>query len=212
MEQKFLSKIEMYYKMPASEDGHLIGDERDNMRKFSNTKKITISAMFLGLALVLPFLTGQIKQIGNMLCPMHIPVLLCGFLCGGPWGLVVGFVAPILRSMIFGMPMMFPSAVCMAFELGTYGIVSGSLHNAFNKKKWMVYPTLLVAMIAGRIVWGVVMLICMGFDTAKFGFSAFASGAVLTAIPGIIIQLILIPAIVMTIEKNGDSKTVSKGK
>lgn len=182
------------------------------MSKFNNTKKITISAMFLGLALVLPFLTGQIKQIGNMLCPMHIPVLLCGFLCGGPWGLVVGFVAPILRSMIFGMPMMFPSAVCMAFELGTYGIVSGSLHNAFNKKKWMVYPTLLVAMIAGRIVWGVAMLICMGFDTAKFGFSAFASGAVLTAIPGIIIQLILIPAIVMTIEKNGDSKTVSKGK
>ena len=194
MEQKFLSK------------------KRKSMSKFSNTKKITISAMFLGLALVLPFLTGQIKQIGNMLCPMHIPVLLCGFLCGGPWGLVVGFVAPILRSIIFGMPMMFPSAVCMAFELGTYGIVSGSLHNAFNKKKWMVYPTLFVAMIAGRIVWGVAMLICMGFDTAKFGFPAFASGAVLTAIPGIIIQLILIPAIVMTIEKNGDSKTVSKGK
>ena len=141
---------------------------------------------------------------------MHIPVLLCGFLCGGPWGLVVGFIAPILRSIIFGMPMMFPSAVCMAFELGTYGIVSGSLHNAFNKKKWMVYPTLLVAMIAGRIVWGVVMLICMGFDTAKFGFSAFASGAVLTAIPGIIIQLILIPVIVMAIEKNKDSNLVWK--
>jgi len=180
------------------------------MKELKNTKKLTISAMFLGLALVLPFLTGQIKQIGNMLCPMHIPVLLCGFLCGGPWGMTVGFIAPLLRSLIFGMPMMFPSAVCMAVELGTYGAVSGILHSVFRKKKWMVYPTLLIAMAAGRIIWGIAMFICMGFNTDKFGMSAFVSGAVVTAIPGIVIQILLIPIIVLTFEKNKESKDVLK--
>ena len=67
-------------------------------------RKLTYSAVFLALALVLPFLTGQIPQIGSMLSPMHLPVMLCGFVCGGPWGLVVGFVAPLLRSLLFGMP------------------------------------------------------------------------------------------------------------
>jgi len=171
------------------------------MKTLSNTKKLTLSAMFLGLALVLPFLTGQIQQIGSMLCPMHIPVLLCGFLCGPVWGLMVGFIAPLLRSVIFGMPMMFPSAVCMAFELAAYGVVAGILHNALPKKKWMVYPELLIAMVAGRICWGIVMFICMGFDSTAFGMSAFLSGAVLTAIPGIIIQIVLVPIIVIAVEK-----------
>ena len=107
--------------------------------KKNDIKKLTLSAMFLALALVMPFLTGQIPQIGAMLCPMHIPVLLCGFFCGGPWGLLVGFVSPVLRSIIFGMPTMFPKAICMAFELATYGLVSGLLHKVLPKKKWTPY-------------------------------------------------------------------------
>ena len=95
------------------------------MKKRNDIKKLTLSAMFLALAFVMPFLTGQIPQIGSMLCPMHIPVLLCGFFCGAPWGLVVGFVAPILRSFILGMPPLFPTAFCMAFELATYGFIAG---------------------------------------------------------------------------------------
>ena len=169
--------------------------------KKNDIKKLTLSAMFLALALVMPFLTGQIPQIGAMLCPMHIPVLLCGFFCGGPWGLLVGFVAPVLRSIIFGMPPMFPKAICMAFELATYGLVSGLLHKVLPKKKWTVYVSLILAMIAGRVVWGLAMLICMGFDTTKFGMTAFVSGALLNAIPGIIVQLVLIPIIVITLEK-----------
>ncbi len=78
------------------------------------TRKMTYAALYLGIALVLPFITGQIPEIGAMLCPMHIPVLLCGFLCGWPWGLAVGFIAPLLRSVLFGMPVLFPSAVAMA--------------------------------------------------------------------------------------------------
>lgn len=169
--------------------------------KKNDIKKLTLSAMFLALALVMPFLTGQIPQIGAMLCPMHIPVLLCGFFCGGPWGLLVGFVSPVLRSIIFGMPPMFPKAICMAFELATYGLVSGLLHKVLPKKKWTVYVSLILAMIAGRVVWGLAMLVCMGFDVTKFGASAFISGALLNAIPGIIVQLVLIPILVIVLEK-----------
>lgn len=172
------------------------------MNKQINTKKLSLAAMFLALALLLPFLTGQVAQLGSMLCPMHLPVLLCGFFCGGWWGLLVGLLAPVLRSIIFGMPPMFPVAVCMSLELATYGLVTGVLHSKLPKKKWMTYISLISAMILGRIVWGLVMFVCMGFDTSKFGLSAFLSGAVTTGIPGIILQLVLVPVIVMFLEKS----------
>ena len=171
------------------------------MKKRNDIKKLTLSAIFLALAFVMPFLTGQIPQIGSMLCPMHIPVLLCGFFCGAPWGLVVGFFAPILRSFTLGMPPMFPTAFCMAFELATYGVIAGWLHNKLPNKKVNVYVSLLGAMVIGRLVWGVIMFCCMGFDASKFGLSAFLAGAVLNAVPGIIVQIVLIPVLVITLEK-----------
>ncbi len=171
------------------------------MKRTLNIKRMTLSAMFLAIAFVLPFFTGQIPQIGNMLCPMHIPVLLCGFLCGAPWGMLVGFMAPLFRSFVLGMPPMFPTAFCMAFELATYGFVSGLLHKRLPKKKWTVYVSLISAMFIGRVIWGLVMLVCMGLDTTKFGMAAFISGAVTTALPGIALQLVLIPIIVITLEK-----------
>ena len=93
--------------------------------KNQNTKKLAYAALFLALCLVLPMLTGQIPQIGSMLLPMHIPVLLCGLVCGWQYGAAVGFVAPLLRSVLFGMPPMYPVAIAMAFELLTYGLVIG---------------------------------------------------------------------------------------
>lgn len=171
------------------------------MKKRIDTKKMALSAMMLALAYVLPFVTGQIPEIGNMLCPMHIPVLLCGFLCGVPYGLVVGFFAPLLRSMILGMPPMFPKAICMAFELAVYGMVSGYMHNKLPKKKGYIYLSLVTAMIAGRVVWGGAMYLCMGISDGAFGFSAFLAGAVTNAIPGIMIQLVLIPVVIMLAEK-----------
>lgn len=173
------------------------------MKSIKDTRKLTLSAMFMAIAFVLPFLTGQIPQIGSMLCPMHIPLLLCGFFCGSPWGLVVGFATPILRSAILGMPQMFPMAVAMAFELAAYGFVAGWLHQKLQKKKRNVYIALLGAMIIGRIVWGLVMFAFMGFDATKFGFSAFLAGAVINAIPGIILQLVLVPVLVISL-KNED--------
>ena len=171
------------------------------MKRKNEVKKLTLSAMFLAMAFVMPFLTGQIPQIGSMLCPMHIPVLLCGFFCGAPWGLVIGFIAPVLRSFTLGMPPMFPTAFCMAFELATYGFVSGFLYNKLTNKKVNVYVSLLCAMVIGRVIWGLVMFCCMGFDVTKFGFGAFLGGAVLNAVPGIVLQIILIPILVITLKR-----------
>ena len=83
------------------------------MKKRVSVIELVLGALFLALALVLPFLTGQIPEIGSMLCPMHLPVLICGFVCGWPWGLAVGFIAPLLRSLTLGMPPLFPTAICM---------------------------------------------------------------------------------------------------
>ena len=175
----------------------------------TNLKTLVMAALFLALALVLPFLTGQIPEIGSMLCPMHIPALLCGFFCGWPWGLAVGLIAPVLRSLLFSMPPMYPMAVCMAFELATYGAVSGFLYSKLPHKKSSIYVSLLTAMVAGRLVWGLARFLCSGLDVSAFGLSAFWSGAVATAIPGIIVQILLIPVLVMALEKYNPA--LSKG-
>lgn len=171
--------------------------------KKTNTNKLVLAGLFLALALVLPFLTGQIPEIGAMLCPMHIPVLLCGFFCGWPWGLAVGAVAPVLRSLLFGMPPMFPVAAAMSFELATYGLISGLVYRRLPGKKSSVYIALLAAMVAGRLVWGSARFVFAGLDTSVFGLAAFWAGAVTTAVPGIVVQLLLVPVLVMSLERYG---------
>jgi LytS/YehU family sensor histidine kinase len=162
--------------------------------------KLILASLFLSLAYVMPFLTGQIPEIGSKLCPMHIPVLLCGFLCGWPWGLAVGFIAPLFRSLTLGMPPLFPTALCMAFELAAYGAISGFMHKLLPPKKPYIYLSLLIAMIVGRLIWGAAMFAFLGLNGGSFTFSAFIAGAVTDAIPGIIVQIILIPVIVMTLD------------
>ena len=174
--------------------------------KSATVKKMVLSALFLALALVLPFLTGQIPEIGSMLCPMHLPVLLCGFFCGWPWGLAVGLIAPVLRSAIFSMPPMFPAAVCMSLELATYGAVCGALYPKLQAKKQGIYISLLVAMVAGRLVWGAARFLWAGLDPTAFGLSAFWSGAIVTALPGIAVQIVLIPLLVMTLKRRSPVK------
>lgn len=166
-------------------------------------RRLTYAALFLALALVLPFLTGQIPQIGSMLSPMHIPVLLCGFLCGWPWGLAVGFIAPLLRSVIFGMPVMFPGAVAMAFELAVYGGLSGYLRRKLPGTRPMIYVVLVISMIAGRIVWGIARYILAGLSGTAFTWGMFLAGAVTSALPGIVLHLILIPLLVIALERAG---------
>lgn len=168
--------------------------------KNRNLLNLIFSAMFLALGLVLPFLTGQIQNIGSMLLPMHIPVIFCGLICGWQYGLTVGFVLPLMRSAIFSMPVMFPNAVSMAFELAAYGFIAGFL---FSRVKWKcvrsLYRCLIISMIGGRFVWGIAQAILLG--AGEFTFKAFIAGAFLNAIPGIILQLILIPAVMLVLNK-----------
>ena len=166
-------------------------------------QKLIYAALYLAIAMVLPFLTGQIPQIGAMLSPMHIPVLLCGFMCGWPWGLAVGFIAPLLRSVLFGMPALFPAAVAMAFELAVYGGMSGLLYRLLPRKPWAVYAALIIAMIAGRVVWGAVRLLLAGLSGTSFTWALFIAGALTNAVPGIILHLILIPVLVIAMERAG---------
>ena len=170
----------------------------------TTTKKLTLSAMFLAIGMVLPFLTGQLQQIGNMLLPMHLPVFLCGLICGWEYGLAVGFLLPLLRSVTFGMPVLYPVALAMAFELATYGLVAGLL---YGRSPWncvrALYRSLIVAMLAGRIVWGIVEVILLGVGEHAFTWQMFISGALFNAIPGIVIQLTLIPAVMLVLNKTG---------
>ena len=163
-------------------------------------RKTVYAALFLALAMVLPFLTGQIPEIGAALSPLHIPAILCGFVCGWPWGLVVGFLSPLMRSLLFIMPPMH-SAIPMAFEIGTYGAVSGLLYRLLPAKKWAIYVSLVTAMTAGRLVWGLARFVLAGLEHSTFPFSAFLAGAVLDAVPGIILHIVLIPLLVMAFER-----------
>lgn len=167
------------------------------------TKRLVISAFFMALGVVLPFLTGQIQQIGNMLLPMHIPVLLCGFICGWQYGLAVGFITPLLRSALFGMPPLVPTAAAMAVELAVYGLATGLLYKKLPKKTPYLYVSLLCAMIAGRAAWGIVGIPLYGMAGKGFSVQIFLSGALLNAIPGIILQIVLIPVIMMALERAG---------
>ena len=167
-------------------------------------KTLTLSAMFLALGLVLPFFTGQIPQIGSMLLPMHLPVFLCGLICGWQYGAAVGFIVPLLRSVLFGMPPLFPTATSMAFELMTYGLVVGLL---YSRSRWQciraLYRCLLLAMLAGRAVWGVVQAVLLGLTGSALTLQVFMASDFLNAIPGIIIQLILIPAVMVALNRTG---------
>lgn len=175
-----------------------------NEKKKNHVFNLTLAAMFLAVGLVLPFLTGQIPQIGNKLLPMHIPVLLCGLICGWKYGLAVGFVLPPLRYFLFGMPVLFPTGIAMAFELGTYGLVVGLL---YSRSRWKcvisLYRSMALAMIAGRVVWGIVQVLLLGIGGSGFTWQMFMAGVFINAVPGIILQFIFIPAVMVALNRTG---------
>ena len=165
---------------------------------------LSLAAMFLAVGLVLPFLTGQIPRLGNMLLPMHLPVFLCGLICGWKYGAAVGFVLPLLRAALFSMPPLFPNAAAMSLELLTYGLVAGLLYYA---SRWQcilaLYRSLIIAMLAGRAVWGAAQVVLLGISGGAFTWKMFLAGAFFNAIPGIVIQLILIPALMVALYRTG---------
>ncbi|MEG1996372.1 MAG: ECF transporter S component [Oscillospiraceae bacterium] len=186
------------------------------------TKRLIVSAICLAGCMLLPFVSGQIPEIGRMLSPMHLPVLICGFVCGWQYGLALGAIAPILRFFIFGMPVLFPVGLAMTFELATYGLFTGLLYQLFPKSKLVyeknslnhlspkekpsyafIYLNLLLSMIAGRLVWGLAMTIISGVSTVPFSVHIFITSAVITAIPAIILQFIIVPPCVIILKKVG---------
>jgi len=183
----------------------------------TTTKKLTLSAMFLALCFVLPYLTGNNYQLGSMLLLMHIPVLLCGFACGWSWGLAVGFIAPLLRSLLVGAPPMPNTAVPMAFELAAYGLFAGLFYHWLSNASFKLfgspsekaktavalYGSLILAMLLGRVVWGLAKFafISLFIPDGVFTMAMFISGAFVVAWPGILVQLVIIPPIVLALKR-----------
>jgi len=174
----------------------------------SNSKKTVLAGLFLALGILLPFVTSHGTALipGKVFLPMHIPVLLCGYFCGGFYGGICGFILPYLNSFITGMPVLFPNAVTMSFELMTYGAVAGITYKLFgNKKKFLIYPSLILSLLAGRVVYGIVASLLLFANPALKNLSVIA--ATISGIPGIIIQILIVPYIVMALaprENNGD--------
>ena len=165
-------------------------------------KKITFGAVALALFIVLPFVTGGIPEIGGMLSPMHIPALLSGALLG-PWiGSLISFVAPIIRSLIFGSPILYPRALSMAFELATYAMCFGVMLKVLPKKIYCIYASLGIAMVSGRIVGGITKVFFLAFGAINnYGWKLFFVGYFVDTLPGIVLQLILIPPVLLALER-----------
>ena len=175
-----------------------------NTEKKAISHNLALAAMFLALGLILPFITGQIPQIGKMLLPMHIPVLLCGLLCGKKYGLAVGFLTPLHRSVLFSMPVLYTTAIAMALELAAYGFMVGFF---YEKARWhcivSLYRGLMGAMICGRLVWGIVDCLLLGYGENAFTLQLFFTTVFVSAIPGIILQLVLIPSVMLLLNRTG---------
>ncbi len=167
------------------------------MRISDNTKRLTVAGMLLALGIVLPFATSHgIGVPGNILLPMHIPVYLCGLLCGPLYGALCGLVLPLLNSVLTSMPAIYPTMPLMTVELTTYGLVTGLLFckTPLGKYKIGTYVSLIAAMLCGRLACGGALSLLLLIDT-----EAKASGvwvAFVTGIPGIVVQLLLVPAVV----------------
>lgn len=160
-------------------------------------KKITLSAFFLALGLVLPFSFHSFgPQAGAIFLPMHIPVLLCGFVCGPAYGALIGLMTPLLSSAFTGMPILMPMGIAMSLELMTYGFLSGWL-----MKKLPIYPTLIITMLCGRAISGLVNLILLSMMDKAYTLHIFLTAAFVTAIPGILLQLLIVPLLVKVIKQ-----------
>ena len=167
------------------------------------TKDLVTVGLLLALGIILPTVVHMSGINGAVFLPMHIPVLIAGLTLGSTCGFVVGILSPIINHLLTGMPPI-PNYWIMLVELALYGLVSGFL---YNKVKMTLWPSLIISMIIGRIG-GALMVLVLG---RGFGIKAipplgaYIKAITLTALPGIIIQLILIPMIVKAYEKNKDS-------
>jgi len=166
----------------------------------NKTKQLVYGGLCLALCVVLPLTFHSVANAGSIFLPMHIPVLACGLLCGWPYGLACGILGPVLSSVMTGMP---PAGILpsMMLELAVYGLVSGLLSNAFRSKNSVlsIYLPLVCAMLAGRVASGIANALI--FQAGSYSLKAWLTVSFATALPGILIQLLLIPAVILTLRK-----------
>lgn len=170
------------------------------------TKKLTFGAMCLALSLLIPqaFHLIGMQQAGSIFLPMHLPVFIGGMLLGPIYGLFLGVFAPLTSFVVTGMPTA-ERVLFMMSELATYGMVSGLLFHQlhFSKQKWGALSALVLSMLAGRVVYGIVISIATYLFQIPLGGIPAVIAATTTGLPGIVIQLLFVPTIVMAIEKGG---------
>ena len=169
--------------------------------KMSYIKRLTITALCVALCVVLPMAFHMIPNAGSVMLPMHIPVLLCGLVCGWQYGLLCGLLGPLVSSILTGMP---PMAVLpgMMVECGMYGCVGGLMMERIRTGSLYadLYISLPVAMLAGRVISGVVKALIL---TPGLSIAAWATASFITALPGIAVQLILLPTLIVALTRAG---------
>lgn len=170
------------------------------MQNKNSLKNLILTALFIAVGIVLPMAFHLFGGAGQVFLPMHIPVLLCGFVCGWKYGLICGIITPFLSSIMTGMPPLFPTGTAMIFELATYGLLCGLL---YKKLHLNVYVSLIVAMLGGRVISGIANAIFLGVAGKQYGFAMFLTSAFVKSVPGIIIQLVFIPLIIIALQKTG---------
>ncbi len=166
------------------------------MNKKNATKEIVISGLLLASGILLPMFFHMFGMTGPIALPMHIPVLIGGFLLPPQLALLLGVITPLASGILTGMPVMFPMAVIMAFELGFYGFTASLATRKFNLP---AIPSLIISMVVGRIAAGLTVAVLVQLFGVKMNPVMFVTGAVVTGLPGIIIQLIFIPSLIYAI-------------
>lgn len=174
--------------------------------KRNNLYRMVVTAVLLAVGMVLPFLTGQLQSIGKLISPLHIPAFICGLTCGPWWGAALGLVLPVLRSVVFGMPKLMPTAIAMMFELAAYAAVAGMLYPMMlkalkNKRLAAMLIALVIAMLAGRVAGGVAQAVILGAQGSSYGFGMFVAGYFGSNLVGAAIHLVVVPVVVLALEK-----------
>lgn len=166
-------------------------------------KEIVLASLLIAMGIVLPFLTGSNPQLGGVFLLMHIPAFIAGLVLGAKYGLLVGLITPILRSLTVSMPPLFPQALAMMFELGAYGFFIGLSYRILPKKPLFVYVSLIIALLIGRGVWGIAASIFYPMAGISFTLDKFIAAAFVTGLPGIAIQVILVPLVFIYLQRTG---------
>ncbi len=163
---------------------------------------LTLSAIFLALGIILPLFIGQIPKIGSMLLPMHIPIFLCAFVCGYKYAVPVAIILPLLRSFLFGVPQLYPQAISIALEMATYALVSGIIYkHSRSKEIGAIYLSLIPSMVLGRAVRGAVQLSLLSLSGSRIAVKLFFTETIIAGIPGVLLQLIIIPAVMLILNR-----------